>query len=284
MKPQHQNTNFSTACFDHTTFSKAWHISQLNTTPLSGRSVPSNSKQYYTMNTGYGSNQTYFEGNSRLLNHDNFQNFNSYSTTHSTQFSNPPHEQQIINQPSSIQHCQHLPNINQSKLPSIKELLREIEVTVRKEEIINVANTIPEKTTSLSIKDQTIHNENQTEKNESTTNQITTHHRISNSFRVENTNTRYNTNHVDNKGITTFGNKKICKQKSTRYLSETANLILKQWLYDNWHNPYPDQSDKQYLSKLANITVAQVNNYFINARRRVCKKMKNPPSSIHALP
>ncbi|KAF0983940.1 hypothetical protein FDP41_007855 [Naegleria fowleri] len=66
-------------------------------------------------------------------------------------------------------------------------------------------------------------------------------------------------------------------KKNKRYLSDRAVKLLKEWLFMNWDNPYPDSNQKRELAKMADISVSQVNNYFINARRRICKKFESPP-------
>lgn len=62
------------------------------------------------------------------------------------------------------------------------------------------------------------------------------------------------------------------KQKTKRphaKLPQKATDILKKWLFEHSSHPYPDEDEKDQLSLLTNLTLTQVSNWFINARRRL---------------
>lgn len=48
--------------------------------------------------------------------------------------------------------------------------------------------------------------------------------------------------------------------------------ILKAWLIEHKHDAYPSYYEKQILSYLTDMSVQQVSNWFVNARRRMLPK------------
>ncbi|EPR79521.1 TALE homeodomain protein [Spraguea lophii 42_110] len=65
------------------------------------------------------------------------------------------------------------------------------------------------------------------------------------------------------------------KKKCTRanYPKQIAG-ILKGWLFENQDNPYPTEKEKIMLSNKTGLDQTQINNWFINARRRILPGIK----------
>ncbi|KAI8098615.1 Homeodomain-like protein [Halteromyces radiatus] len=52
-------------------------------------------------------------------------------------------------------------------------------------------------------------------------------------------------------------------------LPRAVTSVLRSWLYEHKEHPYPTDEEKLTLSRQTNLTLSQVSNWFINARRRI---------------
>ncbi|ELA47189.1 hypothetical protein VCUG_01289 [Vavraia culicis subsp. floridensis] len=69
------------------------------------------------------------------------------------------------------------------------------------------------------------------------------------------------------------------KQKRTNYPKQISKL-LKSWLRDNINNPYPTEKEKQFLCDRTGLDHTQINNWFINARRRILPSLRQKHHSV----
>ncbi|XP_054280163.1 homeobox protein PKNOX2-like isoform X2 [Macrosteles quadrilineatus] len=76
-----------------------------------------------------------------------------------------------------------------------------------------------------------------------------------------------------------FGSRK--KQKRG-VLPKQATSIMRSWLFQHLVNPYPKEDEKREIAAQTNLTLLQVNNWFINARRRILQPMldASTPSDV----
>lgn len=56
--------------------------------------------------------------------------------------------------------------------------------------------------------------------------------------------------------------------------SPASQKLLKEWLFSHSRCPYPTEDDKQNLCRMTGLSLQQLNNWFINARRRILPQKK----------
>ncbi|GAA5805875.1 hypothetical protein HPULCUR_011401 [Helicostylum pulchrum] len=62
-------------------------------------------------------------------------------------------------------------------------------------------------------------------------------------------------------------------------LPKSVTAILKQWLIDHCRHPYPTEEEKRSLRLKTNLTLNQISNWFINARRRILPLILSSPNN-----
>ncbi|PAA72478.1 hypothetical protein BOX15_Mlig009495g1 [Macrostomum lignano] len=63
------------------------------------------------------------------------------------------------------------------------------------------------------------------------------------------------------------------RQRKRGIFPKCATNIMRAWLFQNLSHPYPSEEQKKQLSGDTGLTILQVNNWFINARRRIVQPM-----------
>ncbi|KAG9328000.1 hypothetical protein JZ751_016981 [Albula glossodonta] len=62
-------------------------------------------------------------------------------------------------------------------------------------------------------------------------------------------------------------------------LPKQATNVMRSWLFQHIGHPYPTEDEKKQIATQTNLTLLQVNNWFINARRRILQPMLDSSSS-----
>lgn len=78
---------------------------------------------------------------------------------------------------------------------------------------------------------------------------------------------------VEGEGSSKPTGKGTKRQKKRGIFSKTATNILRAWLFQHLQHPYPSEDQKKQLGAETGLTILQVNNWFINARRRIVQPM-----------
>ncbi|CAF0823880.1 unnamed protein product [Rotaria sordida] len=63
------------------------------------------------------------------------------------------------------------------------------------------------------------------------------------------------------------------RQKKRGIFPKSATLLMRAWLFQHLNHPYPSEEQKKIFARETNLNVLQVNNWFINARRRIVQPM-----------
>ena len=71
------------------------------------------------------------------------------------------------------------------------------------------------------------------------------------------------------------------RKRQRANLSRQATNVLRLWLHDNFTHPYPNDKQKASLISSCNISMAQLNNWFINTRVRYWKPLVEQLFSDH---
>jgi len=72
------------------------------------------------------------------------------------------------------------------------------------------------------------------------------------------------------------GSTNLVPQSSSRKISlpRRATNLLRSWLFQHIVHPYPNDEEKKILAQNAKLSVIQVTNWFINARRRILQPLQ----------
>jgi len=63
------------------------------------------------------------------------------------------------------------------------------------------------------------------------------------------------------------------QKKRPGNLPKRATNLLKKWLFEHLFHPYPTEEQKRALAGQTGLTINQISNWFINARRRILQPM-----------
>lgn len=73
-------------------------------------------------------------------------------------------------------------------------------------------------------------------------------------------------------GLQGLVNFQSAEQKRERLPAKAVN-VMREWLFEHVENPFPTNEEKIEIAFQAELTTQQVNQWFVNARRRILKPM-----------
>ncbi|CAF0737825.1 unnamed protein product [Didymodactylos carnosus] len=74
------------------------------------------------------------------------------------------------------------------------------------------------------------------------------------------------------------------RQKKRGIFPKVATNIMRAWLFQHLTHPYPSEEQKKQLAQDTGLTILQVNNWFINARRRIVQPMIDQSNRAASIP
>ncbi|XP_042619260.1 homeobox protein PKNOX1.1 isoform X2 [Cyprinus carpio] len=82
-----------------------------------------------------------------------------------------------------------------------------------------------------------------------------------------------------NQDLSFFGGDDSSPKSKRGVLPKQATNVMRSWLFQHIAHPYPTEEEKKQLAIQTNLTLLQVNNWFINARRRILQPMLDANST-----
>ncbi|XP_061082977.1 homeobox protein PKNOX1-like isoform X2 [Conger conger] len=82
-----------------------------------------------------------------------------------------------------------------------------------------------------------------------------------------------------NQDLSFFNHDDSSSKNKRGVLPKQATNVMRSWLFQHIGHPYPTEDEKKQIATQTNLTLLQVNNWFINARRRILQPMLDASSS-----
>ncbi|KAL7865362.1 hypothetical protein SRHO_G00106090 [Serrasalmus rhombeus] len=82
-----------------------------------------------------------------------------------------------------------------------------------------------------------------------------------------------------NQDLSFFNADESSSKNKRGVLPKHATNVMRSWLFQHIGHPYPTEEEKKQIASQTNLTLLQVNNWFINARRRILQPMLDASSA-----
>ncbi|XP_012694624.1 homeobox protein PKNOX1 [Clupea harengus] len=82
-----------------------------------------------------------------------------------------------------------------------------------------------------------------------------------------------------NQDLSFFTQDESSSKNKRGILPKQATNVMRSWLFQHIGHPYPTEDEKKQIATQTNLTLLQVNNWFINARRRILQPMLDASQS-----